>query len=137
MNGWTFLTNHSHVLLSIAENKEIRLRDVAEKVGITERAAQRIVADLIKAGYLSSTKVGRRNRYEVHPSQPLRHPVEQHCRVQSILQMVAPSTKGSASGFNRSRTERDLHAGLQTTSAEPAAFPAPGWPSTNKDPLSR
>ena len=74
MEGWTFLTNHSHVLISIAEDPEIRLRDVAQKVGITERAAQRIVADLIESKYLSSVKVGRRNRYDLHPDQPLRHP---------------------------------------------------------------
>ena len=88
MEGWTFLTNHSHVLLSIAEDPEIRLRDVAQKVGITERAAQRIVADLTEAGYLTATKVGRRNRYKLHAGQHLRHPVEQHCRIQSLLAMV-------------------------------------------------
>ncbi|HYO83565.1 MAG TPA: winged helix-turn-helix domain-containing protein [Bryobacteraceae bacterium] len=88
MESWTFLTNHSHVLLCIAGDPEIRLRDVAVKVGITERAAQRIVGELIEAGYLTSEKVGRRNRYCVHPEKPLRHPVERHCRVQSLLRLL-------------------------------------------------
>ncbi|MBC7926268.1 MAG: AsnC family transcriptional regulator [Bryobacteraceae bacterium] len=90
MEGWTFLTNHSHVLLSIASDPAIRLRDVAQQVGITERAAQRIVADLIEGGYLITTKIGRRNHYKLDARQPLRHPVEQHCRVQSLLSLVGP-----------------------------------------------
>jgi predicted transcriptional regulator len=88
MEGWTFLTNHSHVLLSIVADPEIRLRDIALKVGITERAAARIVADLIEGGYLTSTKVGRRNHYSVNPGQSLRHPIEQHCRIGSLLSLV-------------------------------------------------
>ena len=88
MEGWTFLTNHSHVLLSIAGDPEIRLRDVAQKVGITERAAQRIVADLIEGGYLTSARIGRRNRYTINPEQRLRHPVEQHCRIAALLSFV-------------------------------------------------
>jgi predicted transcriptional regulator len=89
MEGWTFLTNHSHVLLSIVSDPEIRLRDIAQSVGITERAAQRIVADLIEGGYLISTKVGRRNRYTVNSDRRLRHPIEQHCRIESLLSLVA------------------------------------------------
>jgi hypothetical protein len=88
MDGWTFLTNHSHVLLSIAADPESRLRDVAQRVGITERAAQRIVADLIDGGYLTSTKIGRRNRYTLNPDRRLRHPIEQHCRITSLLSMA-------------------------------------------------
>jgi len=62
---WTFLTNHAHVLLAIAAEPQIRIRDIAVQVGITERAAHRIVADLEGAGYLKVTKVGRRNEYSV------------------------------------------------------------------------
>lgn len=105
MDGWTFLTNHSHVLLSIAADPEIRLRDVAEKVGITERAAQRIVADLIEAGYLTSIKVGRRNRYKLHIGRPLRHPVEQHCRIQSLIALVSRAP-ASDSASTRPQVER-------------------------------
>ncbi|MBL8173320.1 MAG: winged helix-turn-helix transcriptional regulator [Bryobacterales bacterium] len=87
---WTFLTNYSHVLLSIAADPAIRLRDVAERVGITERAAQRIVADLIEAGYLTSEKEGRRNRYQVNEELPLRHPIEQHRQVADLLALLEP-----------------------------------------------
>lgn len=87
---WTFLTNYSHVLLSIAADPSIRLREVAIKVGITERAAQRIVADLIEAGYLESTKVGRRNQYRVNGTLPLRHPVEQGNQVAALLALIQP-----------------------------------------------
>lgn len=85
---WTFLTNHAHVLLSIAADPGTRLRDVAEKVGITERAAQRIVADLVEAGYLISTKEGRRNRYRIDAALPLRHPIERHNQVAMLLTMI-------------------------------------------------
>ncbi|MBT8196923.1 MAG: winged helix-turn-helix transcriptional regulator [Acidimicrobiia bacterium] len=87
-SGWTFLTNHSHVLLCIADDPEIRLRDVAVKVGITERAVQRIVAELEAHGYVSHEKVGRRNRYEVHSELPLRHPLEDHLEVGALLRVL-------------------------------------------------
>lgn len=91
MERWTFLTNHAHVLLCIATDPGMRLRDVAEKVGITERAAQRIVADLVEAGYLTRTRVGRRNQYEIHPELPLRHPVEQAKEVGDLVRLLKPS----------------------------------------------
>ncbi|MBT8206941.1 MAG: winged helix-turn-helix transcriptional regulator [Acidimicrobiia bacterium] len=87
-SGWTFLTNHSHVLLCIADDPEIRLRDVAVKVGITERAVQRIVAELETYGCLSHEKVGRRNRYEVHIDLPLRHPLEDHLELGALLRVL-------------------------------------------------
>lgn len=88
-NGWTFLTNHSHVLLCIAEDPDILLREVAHKVGITERATQRIVAELEDSGYLSHQKIGRRNRYEIHPDLPLRHPLEDHLEIGALLKVLA------------------------------------------------
>ena len=93
MADWTFLTNHAHVLFCIAENQEIRLRDVAERVGITERAAQRIVADLITEGYLSSERVGRRNQYHVHAEKTLRHPIEKHCAVGTLIRTLTPAVE--------------------------------------------
>ena len=86
--GWTFMTNHSHVLLCIAEDPDIRLREVAEKVGITERATQRIVAELEDTGYLSHEKIGRRNRYQVHAELPLRHPLEDHLEIGALLRVL-------------------------------------------------
>ena len=87
-HGWTFLTNHAHVLLCIAEDPDVRLRDVAARVGITERATQRIVAELEDAGYLSHEKVGRRNHYEVHTELPLRHPLEDHLAIGALLRVL-------------------------------------------------
>lgn len=88
---WTFLSNHAHVLLCIAEEPAILLRVVAERVGITERAVQRIVADLEEGGYLSRRKEGRRNHYEVHADRPLRHSVESHNDVGVLLELMLGS----------------------------------------------
>ena len=85
---WTFLTNHAHVLLCLAREPEILMRDVAVAVGITERAVQRIIADLERDGYLVRTHDGRRNRYEVRSDVPLRHPIEMHKSVATLLTLV-------------------------------------------------
>ncbi len=85
---WTFLTNHSHVLICLARNPEMRIRDLADTVGITERAIQRILADLESAGAIAKTKEGRRNSYEVNEEFPLRHPVEARCVIGDILEIV-------------------------------------------------
>ena len=84
---WTFLTNHARILILIAETSGIRLRDVAEQVGITERAAQRIVAELEAAGYLTHEKVGRRNQYDLRPDAHLRHPLEDDVEVGRLLEL--------------------------------------------------
>ncbi len=86
--AWTFLTNHAHVLFCLGEDAEVRLRDVADRVGITERAVQRIVTDLEQAGYVTRSRVGRRNSYEVHTDRPLRHPIEAHRDVKALLDLV-------------------------------------------------
>lgn len=88
--SWTFLTNHTHVLLCLATDPERRLRDVAVVVGITERATQRIVADLESAGALVRTRDGRRNRYEVNMDLPLRHPLESTHTIGDLIRAVAP-----------------------------------------------
>ena len=85
---WTFLTNHSHVLICLARDPQARLRDVAQRVGITERAVQKIVQDLERAGVVERQREGRRNRYRIHADRPLRHPVEAHCQVNELLAMV-------------------------------------------------
>ena len=91
---WTFLTNHAHVLLCIAEDPGVRLRDVAVKVGITERATQRTVADLVEAGYLTRRRVGRRNAYQVHDDLPLRHPLERSHEVGTLLAALTAFERG-------------------------------------------
>lgn len=90
--GWTFLTNHAHVLICIARDPDARLRDVAVDVGITERAVQKIVADLEAAGVLTRERTGRRNHYEINPSATLRHPVEAHRNIGQLLEMVLVQT---------------------------------------------
>ncbi len=85
---WTFLTNHAHVLLCVAREPEARMRDLAERVGITERAVQRIVADLEETGYLVRIRRGRRNHYDVRDHLHLRHPIERHKRVSSLIALV-------------------------------------------------
>lgn len=87
---WTFLSNHSHVLICIAQQPDIRLSEVALRVGIGERAVHRIVHELIEAGYVTVTKVGRRNVYDIDLDRPLRHPVEAGHDIRSV---VAPLLK--------------------------------------------
>jgi DNA-binding IclR family transcriptional regulator len=89
---WTFMTNHAHVLFCLAQNPTVRLREVATRVGITERAVQRIVHDLQEGEYINVLKEGRRNRYEVNVDLPLRHEVERHCTVSDLLELVCSST---------------------------------------------
>lgn len=87
--GWTFLTNHTHVLLCLYCNPEITLREVAVLVGITERMVQKIVAELVEAGFLEVTKVGRRNSYEITLNKTLRHPLESHCTIGDMLKNLS------------------------------------------------
>lgn len=82
---WTFLTNHAHVLVCIAGDPNMRGRDIAARVGITERAAQAIITDLVAEGYVKRTRVGRRNHYEVNPDAPLRHALERDHTVGELL----------------------------------------------------
>ena len=85
-----FLTNHAHVLACIAADPDVRLRDVATIVGITERTAAQIVNELEQAGYLTKTRDGRRNQYEVHEELPLRHPDHQHRTIGDLLRFIQP-----------------------------------------------
>lgn len=85
---WTFLSNHGHVLVCLALNPDSRLRDVATSVGITERAVQKIVDDLEEAEVLTRERSGRRNSYRLNVNLPLRHPLEAHRTVGSLLGMV-------------------------------------------------
>jgi DNA-binding IclR family transcriptional regulator len=86
---WTFLTNHAHVLLCVAEEPDARVRDIADTVGITERAAQRILTELEEAGYLTRTKDGRRNRYTLNPGMRMRHPMDQEHHVGELVDLLA------------------------------------------------
>jgi DNA-binding MarR family transcriptional regulator len=86
--SWDFLTNHAHVLVCVARDPGIRLRDVATAVGITERAAHRIVSELVEEGYLLRERQGRRNRYQVKTKLPLRHPLAEEHEVGDLLEVL-------------------------------------------------
>jgi hypothetical protein len=94
--GWTFLTNHAQVLLCIARDPGIRLRDIADRVGITERSAYGIVLDLAEAGYIVKEKTGRRNRYQIQAHLPLPEPGGRERTVGEILALLAGSEPGQA-----------------------------------------
>ncbi|MGN6150730.1 MAG: helix-turn-helix transcriptional regulator [Lysobacteraceae bacterium] len=85
---WTFLSNHTHVLVCLTGDGDPTVRDIARQVGITERAVLRILGELEAGGVLTRERDGRRNRYRVHAEVPLRHPLEAHCRVGDLLAMV-------------------------------------------------
>ena len=82
---WTFLTNHAHVLVLLSQHPSLVLREVALQVGITERAVQRIIADLEAEGIIEREKVGRQNRYRIKADRPLRHPIEAHRTISDLL----------------------------------------------------
>ena len=85
---WTFLTNHAHILICLARNPDMVLKDVAAMVGVTERAVQRIVSELEQGGYIDREKDGRRNRYRLMLSKSLRHPVESNCDLRSLVNLI-------------------------------------------------
>jgi DNA-binding MarR family transcriptional regulator len=85
---WVFLTNHAHVLVCIARDPQIRARDIADHVGITERAAQRILADLIADRYVARRKSGRRNHYTINPRGNLRHPILRNLAIGDLLEVL-------------------------------------------------
>lgn len=88
LKRWHFLTSHAQVLLCLQRNPRVRLRDVAETVGITERAAQRIVSDLVEAGYVSREREGRRNHYVLDRSVPMRHPSQRDREIGELLDLL-------------------------------------------------
>ena len=86
---WTFLTNHGHALICINRDPEIRLREIAAQLGVTERTAHAVVNDLVESGYVDRIRVGNRSRYRVHPERPLRHPVEREHAVRELLDALS------------------------------------------------
>lgn len=96
--GWTFLTNHTHVLVCIARDPGIPMRTVAEQVGVTERAVQRIVGELVEGGYLERRREGRRNTYRLDLDRPLRHPVEQGTHLRELLDLLSTGTRPTPDG---------------------------------------
>jgi DNA-binding MarR family transcriptional regulator len=91
-SSWDFLTNHAHVLVCVANDPAIRLRDIAAAVGITERAAHQILSQLVEEGYVLREREGRRNRYQVVAGLPMRHPLLQEREVGELLAVLVGST---------------------------------------------
>ncbi len=88
MSTWTFITNHARVLMVISQDPTVRLRDIASSLDITERAAQRIITELVDEGYLSRKREGRRNVYTVHPKRPMRVPQAKSVDIGSFLDLM-------------------------------------------------
>jgi len=88
-SGWTFLTNHARVLAAIAEDQNIRIRDMAARCRLTERAVQKIISDLEQGGYLTHTRQGRSNEYRIEPGTILRHPADAGLTVSGLLSVLA------------------------------------------------
>jgi DNA-binding MarR family transcriptional regulator len=88
MRSWTFLSHHAQVLLCIARDPDVLLREIAAEVGITERAVQAIVNDLVSEGYVGRERVGRRNHYSVRPDVPLRHRLQGDLDVGTLLRLL-------------------------------------------------
>src|ERR671936_1176305 len=103
---WRFVTSHTQVLLCIARNPEIRIRDVAALTGITERAAQRIIADLVEAGYVQRERVGRRNRYVVRTDLKMRHPLQQTYEIGELLDLLLDRGAPDDSELTKRRSRR-------------------------------
>ncbi len=116
MGDWTVFSNHGHVLVCLANNNEARLRDVAASVGITERAVQKIVRELQQADFISISKHGRCNRYEVNIRKNLRHPLQSSCTVGVLLKALSGSS-------NRNRKSGGEVAKPEDSMKKPAAEP--------------
>jgi predicted transcriptional regulator len=100
---WVFLTNHAHVLLSVARDPEARARDISDWVGITERAAQRILRDLFVEGYISKTKIGRRNRYSINRRGHLRHPIFRELEIGPLIDILQQEDQATPVGDRAKR----------------------------------
>ncbi|MEU6476498.1 helix-turn-helix domain-containing protein [Streptomyces sp. NPDC047017] len=114
-NGWTFVTNHARVLAAIAEDPNVRIRDIAAHCRLTERAVQRIIADLERDGYLSHTREGRSNTYRIEPGKVLRHPAEAGRTVASLLSALIEDEVGRGA----ETTPATATATATTAAAEP------------------
>ncbi|MFI6602460.1 helix-turn-helix transcriptional regulator [Nonomuraea sp. NPDC050536] len=121
-SAWTFLTHHARVLLEIARDPEVRLRDISATIGITERAVQGIVTDLHDAGYLTRDRVGRRNRYGLNLDQKFRHPTEAHAPVRALVDLFS-AYEAAAQREPRTANEAGAQRELRTVNSADGAVP--------------
>ncbi len=110
--SWTFLSNHAHVLLCIAQNADVTIRALSDQVGITERAVQRILNELQQAGYVEKRRTGRRNHYVVDGDRPLRHPLEAHQNIGALIGLI--TRRPRAGGRKASDLAQKIGAGNKT-----------------------
>jgi DNA-binding MarR family transcriptional regulator len=122
---WRFVTSHTQVLLCIARNPEIRIRDVADLTEITERAAQRIIADLVEAGYVQRTRVGRRNHYVVRTDLKMRHPLQQAHEIGELLDLLLDRTESAGAPDDSEVTKRRGQRADAASKAEPSSEDEP------------
>lgn len=88
VSKWTFLSNHAHVIVLLAMDSDTVLREIAQKIGITERAVQGIISDLEQSGFITRERVGRRNQYKLNLKKPLRHVIENKCTIGEIINTI-------------------------------------------------
>lgn len=131
MGDWTLFSNHGHVLVCLARNREARLRDVAGDIGITERAVQKIVHELQHAGFISISKHGRCNRYEINTRKNLRHTLESQCTVGKLLQLFAKPDTGGGKKQSEEFAPVDVPAKTAPL-AEKISGPAPAAPKKHE-----
>lgn len=130
MAEWTFFSNYGHVLVCLARNRDARLRDVAKDVGVTERAVQKIVRDLQRAGFLTVSKHGRCNRYRINKRKAMRHDLEAHCTVGKLLALVArPARPGQQAEPDDAAAEAPAVAGQSGDKPAPAETAPPVEPA--------
>jgi len=96
---WTFLSSHAHVLVCLAENPQAKLRDIADRVGVTERTVMRLITQLDRAGFLKRSRHGRGNHYEIVAREPLRHPIEARCNLEMLLRTVLEAEEKDSAGL--------------------------------------
>jgi DNA-binding transcriptional ArsR family regulator len=96
---WTFLSSHAHVLICLAENPRAKLRDIADRIGVTERTVMRLITQLDEAGFLRRSRRGRGNYYEIVAREPLRHPIEARCTVEMLLRPVLEADDSPGGGM--------------------------------------
>ncbi|MDR0341526.1 MAG: MarR family winged helix-turn-helix transcriptional regulator [Nocardiopsaceae bacterium] len=102
--SWTLLTGHGHVLVEIARNPNVRIRDIGSAVDLTERSVQAIVSDLEAAGYISRTRIGRRTRYAVNPDSPFRHSAQAGLRIGPLLDQLTEMANADPPGAVAARS---------------------------------
>ena len=116
--AWSFLTNHARTLLCIAEDPTVRLRELGDRVGVTERAVHRIVSELVAAGYLSRQRIGRRNQYTVHHDRLLPDRLSRTQPIGELLAILAPT--GGSAGSSRPSTSPSTSSSSAASSSAAA-----------------